>query len=109
MNKAFVKIDGKEYPCYVTMGAFLEFKKETGKEATEPEALSGMTDMIAWLWATVKSASRREKKDFPLTLEEFADAITPDELPEILKAINPEEEAAETSDGGGSKKKTRRS
>lgn len=107
MKKSYIIIEGKEYPCYVTMGAFLEFRKETGKEATEDLALTAISDMLAWLWAVVKSASRREKVEFPMSLDEFADSITPSELPDILKAIEPD--AEEAPDKEDSKKKRHRS
>lgn len=95
MNR--ISIEGKEYPCYVTMGAFVEFRKETGREASEVMESAGMCDMLAFLYSVVKSASRREKVNFSMTFEEFADAIRPDELPALMERIQEESTDAVTA------------
>lgn len=76
-NKLTVEIDGKSYPCYQTMGALMILEQETGKNASECVSLS---DQIVFLWACCKSACRRENVEFPYTIEDFADNLTPDDL-----------------------------
>ena len=34
-NRITVNVDGKEYPCYFTMGAAIAFKDITGRDTTE--------------------------------------------------------------------------
>lgn len=100
MKTTEITIDGKAYPCGVTMGAMLRFKRETGKELTDMDA-SSLSELCTFLWCCVGSACRREKVDFTLSLDEFADALDPDALVEWSNAVR--------SDGGeaadGSKKK----
>lgn len=72
MNK--IKIKDKEYPCRFTMGAALDFKRETDKDIThlsQPE----LTDIVTLMWCCVRSACRIDKVDFDMSLEEFADSI----------------------------------
>lgn len=76
-NKIIVEIDGKEYPCYITMGAYIILEQETGKNASECVSLS---DQITFLWACCKCACNREKIKFDYTLQDFADNLTPDEM-----------------------------
>lgn len=79
MKRITVVINDVEYPCYFTLGAALEFKQETGREASEVEA-SSLTDQGILLYCFCKAACRREKKEFPYTLTDFLDQITEDEL-----------------------------
>ena len=77
-----IKINGEEYPCYVTMGAFVDFKNETGREASGISSLD-LSDMVVFLWCCVRSACRAKKKEFPYSLQEFADAADPAGLNEF--------------------------
>lgn len=78
MKKIEIKIDGKEYPCRQTMGAMLRFKQETGKEVTE---IGGnLSDICAYLFCCVASACRKDNVPFDMSLMDFADSITPDDL-----------------------------
>lgn len=82
------------YPCRQTMGAFLRFKRETGREATE--ITNDLTDLLTFLYCCTASASAADGLDFDLTLDDFADRITPDELNEWTAAM--QSEAAEAND-----------
>lgn len=77
--KVEVTIDGIAYPCRPTMGAMLRFKKETGKEVTELNAQS-FSEMCVYLYCCVASASSADKIPFDMSLMDFADAISPDDL-----------------------------
>lgn len=100
-NKKFVtiEVDGKDYPCYQTMGALMLLERETGKRAEQCDTLS---DQCVFLWACCKSASRREGVQFDYSVEEFADSITPDVLVAWANAMNeaaqPEKESSEKKD-----------
>lgn len=102
-GKITVVVDGKEYPCYQTMGALMLLEQETGKSA---EKCTTLSDQCVYIWACCKSACRREGVDFPYTVTEFADAITPDDL--TAWAAREEERAKRREESGeegdGSKK-----
>lgn len=86
MGKITVVIDGREYPCRPTMGAMLRFKKETGKEVTEMRGDS-FSELCAYLYCCVASASSADKVPFDMTLMEFADALNPDDLTAWANAV----------------------
>ena len=78
MKKRLV-INGKEYPVRMTMGALLRFKQETGRDVSEIRK-DDVADLIVLLWCAVKSACAAEKVPFEYGLEEFADALSPEDL-----------------------------
>lgn len=102
MKRIEITINGTAYPCSPTMGAMLRFKHETGREITEIDPAS-FTDLCTYLWCCVSSAAKRENKDFNLSLMEFADNITPEDMTEWNQAIA-QEQAEPTDDKGGEKK-----
>ncbi len=115
MSKMRITIEGREYPCYVTMGAFLDFRDETGAEAPDRVDSGNVTDVVTWLWACTRSASRREGNPMELGLRDFADRLGVDDLSAWAAAMA--EENARTAgalhsttdaDGEDSKKKIRR-
>lgn len=78
-----ITIDGVDYPLTITMGAFLDFKTLTGREAgsLQPDELSLS---ITFIYCIARSAARRQGLDFPFsTPEAFADHITPDQMAAI--------------------------
>ena len=86
MTKFEVNIDGKVYPCKVSMGALLRFKNETGREFATVQA-TDVSDICVFVWCCAKSACQREKIDFPLTVMDFADSIAPEELTAIFQLM----------------------
>jgi len=75
MQKVSIKIDGKRYPAYHTMGAILRFKQETGKEVSEIDA-NAVSEQVICCWCCVRSACRREGVEFNYSLEDFADRMS---------------------------------
>ena len=73
-----ITINGKEYPCRQTMGAMLRFKRETGREVTEMEG--GLSDLCTYLWCCIVSACAADGVEFAMTLIDFADALSPEDL-----------------------------
>lgn len=96
MAKLTIKVNGEEYPCRQTMGAMLRFKEETGKEATEIDG--SLSDMCAYLFCCVKSACKREGNEFDMSLMEFADSLTPEDITEWTESINGNTEDQEDAD-----------
>ena len=74
MKQGKITIGGVDYPCRVTMGAMLRFKRETGKDVS---AMNGndVADLVTFMWCCVKSASAADGGEMPLALEAFADAL----------------------------------
>ena len=83
------------------MGAMLRFYQETGREITEINPTS-FSDLCTYLWCCVVSAAKREGKSFDMSLLDFADSITPEDMTEWSDAISAEPDSAAA---GGKKKK----
>lgn len=108
MKNVEVNINGNAYPCRLTMGAMLLFKQQTGREATEIKA-DALSDIIVLIWCCIKSASRYERIDFNLTLEDFADGITPDEAQLMFGVLNDDEAPEEDGEKKTSRKRLKSS
>jgi hypothetical protein len=82
MKKITISINGKDYPCYMTMGAIVYFKRLSGKDISK--LIEGdLEDNLMMIYCVLKAASKAEgvpfDTDFP-TYEDFIVAITPDEM-----------------------------
>ena len=80
----------------------LRFKRETGKEVSEIKDGS-ISDLAVLLYCCVASACNSEHKDFNLSLEDFCDAISTDDMTTMSAAIQSEVEAGADEDGEGKK------
>lgn len=69
-------IAGKEYPCDFVMGAFLLFKRETGKDVSQMKQ-DDLEDLLMLMWCCVKCTTQAEGDEFPLDFETFCNSITP--------------------------------
>ena len=77
MKKIFnkkIKVNGKEYPCRILMGAMLRFKRETGRDVSEMSS-TDTADLITFLWCCVTSSCNADGVEFGLSLEDFADGL----------------------------------
>lgn len=75
-----VEVGGSVYPAYMTNGAMLRFKQQTGRDLTDSDG--GFCDTFTLLWCCVASACKREGVSFGMSLEEFADATDPADIEE---------------------------
>lgn len=98
MGKIEITINGKVYPCRQTMGAMLRFKKETGKEVTELG--NSLSDMCAYLFCCVASACKHDGVKFDMSLMDFADSVSPDDLSAWAEATSGKEEEEEEKKRG---------
>ena len=103
MKNVEITIDGKAYPCRQTMGAMLRFKRETGREVTEME-MSSFSDLCTFLWCCVVSACKADGVEFGMSLLDFADSISPDDMNGWAATLNDGGEA----EGDGDEKKSGR-
>ena len=81
-----IEINGKVFPCRVTMGALLRFKRETGRDVSQ----TGQNDveaLITLLWCCVVSASKADGVEFGMGLMDFADLLSPDTLTRWSEAM----------------------
>lgn len=84
-----ITIDGKDYPCRVTMGAMLRFKRETGREVTTVKN-DELSLLAVWLWCCIASASKHDGVAFDLSVDDFADSVTPAVLQAWQKSVEEE-------------------
>lgn len=93
------------YPCRQTMGAFLRFKRETGREATE---MNGeLSDMLIFIYCCTASACAADHIKFPYkSVDEFADHIDPADLTTWVQAMQPQTDPTDeaATDGDDQKK-----
>ena len=77
--KVKITIGGKEYPCRVTMGALLRFKRATGHDVSTLND-GDVEELLTLLWLCVVSACKADGVEFGLTLDEFADSLDAQEM-----------------------------
>lgn len=89
-----IKVNGDSYPCKPTMGAMLRFRELTGKEIDKMDATS-ISELCTFLFCCVASACNREKKPFTMSLMDFADQVSPEDMAEWQRSISREAEPVE--------------
>ena len=82
-----ININGKEYPCYETCGASIRFKEMAGKDVSKME---DSVDLITFLYCKTKAACARERIDFDMSLQEFADNVLVEDIVEDVAAEAPD-------------------
>ncbi len=97
--------EGKAYPARISMGALRAFRKETGRDFLKSLADLTGEDLGVMLWCAVKAQCRVEEIPFDMSVDDFLDRVTPDE---VSAWYNGSPDTAVTQDSGGdeSKKKT---
>lgn len=81
-----ITLKGKSYPCRLTMGAMMRFKKLTGKEISQMEG-DDVSSMTTFFYACVASACKADDVDFHYDLETFADLIQPTDFESFNKVL----------------------
>lgn len=78
MNR--IRIEGNEYPCYITLGAMLQYKRMTGHEVTDMDGAE-LSLLIILLFCCIQSCCRKEGITFPYKDEmEMADRMDQNDL-----------------------------
>lgn len=95
MNKVFIY--AKDYPSRVTMGAMIDFKRETGKDVNEIG--TDVEQLTMFMYCCVRSACRADKVEFTLTFEEFADGINLEDFTAFQNGMTTEEDGAKKKKG----------
>ena len=65
-----VRINGRVYPCRMTMGAMLRYRRLTGKEVSEMEGGS-VSELATLLYCCTASACGERARDAALLLHGF--------------------------------------
>ena len=74
-----IMMGGREYPCRVTMGAMVRFKRESGRDVSEMRE-GDVGDSVLFVWCCVKSACSADGVEMEMDFESFADALEPSDL-----------------------------
>lgn len=79
MKKITITINGETYQCRMTLGAMMQFKELTGREVSEIKG-DELSALATLLYCCAASGARGEGKEFPMSLQEFADSVSVEEL-----------------------------
>jgi hypothetical protein len=79
MNKIMIKVGGKEFPCRLTMGAMLQFKRTVGKDVSQMD-WKDVEELLMLMWCCVSSASRADNIEFPIDFPMFCDLVSPADI-----------------------------
>lgn len=82
-----IVIAGKEYPCRITMGAMLRFKRVTGHDVSKLDS-GNIEELLVFVHCCIASACNVDKIEFGLTVEEMADNLEPDALNTFYDGIS---------------------
>lgn len=94
MKRIVMNVGGKEWPCRLTMGAMLQFKRHTGRDVSQID-LSDPEDMLMLVWCCIGSESRAEGLEFDVDFELFCDLLGPEDMQvwnEMMAEANAEQE-----------------
>ena len=97
-----VIIGEKTYPCRITMGACRRFKQISGKEVTEL-SMDSLSEIAEFLYACTASACNADKVPFGLSVDDFCDALSAEDMESMANALS-----GEPTSAAGSKKKQAR-
>lgn len=84
-----IRIKGQEYPCRVTMGAMVRFKRESGKDIREVDQ-TDVDQMLMFVWCCVKSACNADGVDFDIAFDKFVDMLEPEDFTEFFGDVQEE-------------------
>lgn len=90
-----VNINGKDYPCRITMGAMLRFRNETGHDVSAMKS-DDLADLVTFLWCCLASACSADRVEFGYSLMDFADSVDPDVIQEFFKDTGEDAGASDT-------------
>ena len=71
-----ITLNGVEYPCDFVMGAFLQFKRETGKDVSQMKQ-DDLEELLMLMWCCLKCSCQAQRVEFPYDFETFCNSITP--------------------------------
>ena len=85
-----IVINGKEYPCRATMGAFRRFKAITGYDLSKADP-TDIADNVTFCYCCIASACAADKIPFDFDVDEFADMMDQDALEKFIASQDVQE------------------
>lgn len=85
-----ITLAGKAYPCRVTMGAFVRFKRETGRDASQLDA-SDTADNLLFLHCCLLSSCNADKVECDIDFLTFADLLDPSDMQSFYEGLAEEQ------------------
>ena len=85
MNKVSISVGGKAYPCRLTMGAMILFKRNMGYDVSQMkqgEQGGDIEEMLMLMWCCVKCACKADEVEFEMDFETFTCNVTPADIQE---------------------------
>lgn len=83
---AEITIDGHSYPLRASIGAYRAFEENSGVKVVEVDT-NDMIRVVELLWHFAKAGCKHEGVKFEVSLEDWFESITVDELPYLAEVI----------------------
>ena len=91
MKEIMINVGGKDYPCRLTMGAMLLFKRNMGKDVSQMDE-QNLEELLMLMWCCIVCACKAEGVEFGMDFETFTCNITPQDMTAWNEAISRENE-----------------
>lgn len=89
-KKKVITINGKDYPCRITMGAMVRFKHESGHDVSEIKP-NDLSEMVLFMWCCTVSACNADGVEFGMSFEQYADSLEPSGLQDFYSDMQSDE------------------
>jgi hypothetical protein len=83
---AEITIEGQSYPLRASIGAYRAFEESSGVRVAEVDT-NDMIRVVELLWHFAKAGCKHEGVKFEVSLEDWFDSITVDQLPYLAETI----------------------
>lgn len=81
-----IEIDGKQYPCRITMGALRRYKSIEGEDVSKMG--NDVAKVSTLLFCCVASACNADGIEFDMKIDDFADRISINQVAEFADAMS---------------------
>ena len=82
-----IKVGAKEFPCRLTMGAMLQFKRTVGKDVSQMN-WEDMEELLTLMWCCVSSACRADNVEFSIDFTMVCALGSPADMAKWKSAID---------------------
>lgn len=95
MNKTTIEVGGKAYPCRLTMGAMLLYKRNTNEDVSRMKG-DDLEAMLMFMWCCVVCACKADGVEFDMDFETFTCMVTPQDMSQWNAALGDGKKKDET-------------
>lgn len=81
-----ITIAGQTYPCRPTMGAFVRFKRATGRDVSQLDQ-TDISDNLLFLHCCLRSACNADGVACDIDFDTFADSLEPTALQQLQESM----------------------